>query len=289
MRLMLQQTALLWVIWLGFAGPVTATTVVSYNDDALIIPPLPFGSVSVRPDSLLDVGAAALALDGATVFSGLEDIDAAHRRADGQFIFSTVTTSFINGTPFLDGDLVLYDPVLDSASIFFGESNFTGAVNIDAFFLFESGPDAGKFLLSTSASATVGGLSFGHGDIVLYDPAAPAGTEASVFFPQSNFGGTVGQRNVDAVDILPNGNLLLSTSTGGGSLAGLTLREQDLVEWDGVSASQFLDGDGLFDGTTADLNAATQVLIPEPGTSLLLGLSLFGLVAIRRFSRRRLR
>jgi hypothetical protein len=267
---------LVGVIWLAFAGPVTAATVISYNDDATVTPPLPFGSVSVRPDSLLDVDAGTLALDGGSVFTGVEDIDAAHLRADGQFIFSTVTTSYINGTPFQDGDLILYDPVLDAASIFFGESNFDGGANVDAFFLFESGPEAGKFLFSTAASARVDGLSFGHGDIVLYDPAAPEGTEASIFFAQSNFSGATSQKNVDAVHILSSGALLLSMSLDGGTLGGLTLRDQDLVTWDGATASQFLDGDGLFNGTTADLNAVTQP-IPEPGTSLLLGLGLIGL------------
>jgi hypothetical protein len=272
---------LVGAIWLALAGPATAATIISYNNDATVTPPLPLGSVSVRPDSLVDVDSATLVLDGANVFTGAEDIDAAHLRADGQFIFSTVTTSYINGTSFQDGDLILYDPVLDAASIFFGESNFVGGANVDAFFLFESGPDEGKFLFSTAASATVGGLSFGHGDIVLYDPTALEGMEASIFFAQSHFGGATSQKNVDAVHMLLNGNLLFSMSLDGGTLGDLTLRQQDLVEWDDVTASQFLDGDGLFNGTTADLDAVTQP-IPEPGTSLLLGLGLLGLLVGRK-------
>ncbi len=57
---------LIGVIWLASAGPATAATVISYNDDATVIPPLSIGSVSVRPDSLVDVDSATLVLDGAT-------------------------------------------------------------------------------------------------------------------------------------------------------------------------------------------------------------------------------
>ncbi len=98
---------LVGVIWLALVGPAPGATVISYNDDATVIPPLSIGSVSVRPDSLVDVDSVSLVLDSANVFTGLEDHDAAHLRADGQFIFSSVTTCYINGTPFQDGDLVL--------------------------------------------------------------------------------------------------------------------------------------------------------------------------------------
>jgi hypothetical protein len=206
------------VLWLASTGPVAADILVSYNDDATVIPPILFGSSSVRSDSLVNLADGSLPLDGASAFTGLEDVDAAHQLADGQVIFSTTTLSYINGTAFQNGDLILYDPVLDAASVFFGESNFSGSANVDAFYLFESGPDLGKFLFSTSASATVGGLSFGLGDIVLYDPAAPAGSESSIFFAQNNFTGTAGQRNVDAVHITESGDLLFSMALDGGKL-----------------------------------------------------------------------
>ena len=63
------------MLWLAIAAPVSASNIVSYNDDATVTPPLPFGSLNVRADSLLNVGTGNLALDGANVFPAFEDID----------------------------------------------------------------------------------------------------------------------------------------------------------------------------------------------------------------------
>jgi hypothetical protein len=248
---------------------------ISFNDDALVPSALPFGSVTVSSGSLLNLDnssvlddteiAGSVLLEANQVFTGgPEDIDAAHFRADGQLIFSTVTSSVVNGEIYTSGDLILFDPATGAASKFFDESSFASTPqNIDAFFLFEDGVHAGKLLLSTASITNLGGLVFSPGDLVLYDPVQQTST---LFFSQSLITGTAAQRNIDAVHVLPNGNLLLSVLIDGGALGGLVLEAEDVSQYDPAAAvaADFLVGAGLFNGTTANLNAMTFAPAPPP-------------------------
>jgi hypothetical protein len=280
--------------------PSPSAATISFNDDAVVPNVLQFGPVSVSAASMLTLSISSvldeteivgsLLLEVDEVFSGgLEDIDAAHFRPDGQVILSTATSSIIGETIFTSGDLILHDPATGTTTQFFDEGNFAGAANVDAFYLFEEGPHAGKLLLSTGAVANLGGLVFNPGDLVLYDPVADS---ATLFFSEALITGTAAQRNVDAVHVLPDGHLLLSTLISNGTLGGLTLREQDIVEYDpdADTASVFLDGDDLFNGTTADLNAFTFAFPPPavpalpPAALVALALAL-GLAASRLRSR----
>lgn len=270
----------LLLIW---GTSANATTIVSYQrppDVATI------GGTTVRAADLVDVDSSGLVFDAFGTNPTFEDVNAAHLLSDGRILFSTVTSATIDGQSFTPGDLILYDataPDTMKASLFLdGSAVFANVENLDAIFLFEQGPNQGKVLLSTALSASIGALSFGGGDLILTDVA---GVSPQLFFDGTTLiSGTAGQKEVDAVHLLENGHLLLSINQNGGSLAGFALREQDLVEYDPAgagSASLFLDGDGLFDGTTVDLNAVTSV-IPEPGTLSLLAIGLLGLAFHRR-------
>jgi hypothetical protein len=98
--------------------------------------------------------------------------------------------------------------------------------------------DATEFVLSTNTGATLGGLPFNNGDLVLYDDVADT---AVLVFSESEF---AADENVDAVHFLANGNILLSTFDGA-TLGGLTFRDGDIVEYDPISdvATLFFDED----------------------------------------------
>jgi cysteine-rich repeat protein len=70
-------------------------------------------------------------------FAAPENIDAAHELPDGRFVLSVerATGAQLGGVTFRDGDLILYDPVADHASLFFSETAFGTDENIDALHL----------------------------------------------------------------------------------------------------------------------------------------------------------
>jgi|GEM_PF-6713671 len=65
------------------------------------------------------------------------DIDAVHVLPNGNYVMSTFFDEVISGQFFLNGDLFEYNPVTDTATLFFSESNFTDTNlhNIDAVYV----------------------------------------------------------------------------------------------------------------------------------------------------------
>jgi hypothetical protein len=104
-----------------------------------------------------------------------------------------------------------------------------------------------EFVLSTLTGATLGGVTFRDGDLVLYDDVA---NTASLVFSEDNF---TSDENVDAVHMIANGHILLSTAVGA-VLGGLTLRDGDVVEYDPVNdiATVFFNEDLFLSGGNID-------------------------------------
>ncbi len=150
-----------------------------------------------------------------------------------------------------------FDPHTGTASECMDVSVFgSTAINIDALFLIESGPDAGKLILSTTGNATLGGLAFRSGDLIKCDKVADT---AQLFFDQDAISGAASQKNVDALHVLRGGGLILSVNISNGTLGGVVLKSSDLVRHDpvGGATSVYLNGADLFDGVTANLDSAT--------------------------------
>ena len=151
------------------------------------------------------------------------------------------------GTPpltFPNGSVARYDDATGTATVFFDEALLSPSENVDAFELLPNG----HMLLSTTNPATLGGQAFGNGDVVDWDPV---NLVAFILFDDSLFTGG-GSTNTDAVAVLPNGNILLST-TGPQTLGGLSFLDGDVVEWDGTTASIFFS-ETLF-GTDVNVDA----------------------------------
>ncbi len=189
--------------------------------------------------------------------------------ASASLFLSTTGNAALPGLSFSGDDVALWDEAGANASLALDDGNFSGNENIDAFHRL----DSGSFLISTSGNATLGGLTFGDDDIVLYDPGSDT---ASLAFD----GGALfsnGNEDVDAVSVLSNGNLLLSTR-GNATLGGLTFRDGDLVEYDAVNdvATLFFSEDLFLAGEDVDAVHAFAdgtLLISTQGNASLAGLA----------------
>jgi len=163
----------------------------------------------------------------------------AAKPVNATIILSTDSSETLGGLSFRAGDLANYDPTTNTATLFFSEELFGGNEDIDALHIL----DNGNIILSTSSGALLGGLSFGDGDLVEYNPLTDV---ADLYFSEALFGS---DENIDAVHILDNGNIILSTADGA-MLGGLSFTSGDLIEYNPATdiAALFFDG-ALFDGS----------------------------------------
>ncbi|MHC4160322.1 MAG: PEP-CTERM sorting domain-containing protein, partial [Planctomycetota bacterium] len=126
------------------------------------------------------------------------------------------------------------------------------------------------------------GLTFGSGDLVEYNPIADT---AALFFDANLFDGS---ENIDAIHVLGNGNIILSTE-GGATLGGLSFADGDLVEYNPTTdIATLYFNEGLFTNN-ADVDAVHAPTLPEPATVALLGLGFLVLINNRKGVHRQVR
>ena len=162
-------------------------------------------------------------------------------------IVSTSETETLGNIKFEDGSLVEYDIATDTSQMILDESEiFTGNADIDAAFIL----DNGNIVLSTDSTATIGGLTFDDGDLVEYDPGTKT---AALFFDEDLFDDN---ENIDAVSVLSNGHIILST-TSSAKLGGTLLDAGDLVEYDPLTdvGTLFLNQDEHFSSFYPNIDA----------------------------------
>ena len=206
------------------------------------------------------------------LFTGDAEIDALHVLANGNIILSTADVATLGGLSFEDGDLIEYNPATDTAALFFDENLFIGDENIDAVHIL----DNGNIILSIHENnGRLGGMNFGYGDLIQYNPTTNA---ATMFLDGSLFSSNA---DIDAAYILANGNIILST-VDAATLGGLSFADGDLVEYNPTTnVATLYFNEGLFsDG--ADVDAVYVTTLPEPATIALLGLGCLILVCRKR-------
>lgn len=224
------------------ANDVLAQVVVFGTRDGGAIGGLQFGF-----DDLIryDLGSNTASLYRPEFTSSLQlttNIDALDIASSGEKIFSARGTEQLFGTVFLARDLIRSDANSGELTRAFRfERNINGLDWL---------PN-GNVLLSATLDAEIGGLEYHVGDVVEYNPATDT---ATVFFSHEIFltgeeGGNFDARPVvDAVQLLENGNLLISTTNSvqiGSSIDdAVTLFADSVYEYnlETGSVSTFFDG-----------------------------------------------
>lgn len=183
------------------------------------------------------------------VWCGCLLLAVASGNAQAGFFLSTTTRADLGGLDFLDGDIAEYDPLSDFGTLHFKESSFLFNVEVDAY----SELASGDMFFSTSEDGILGGLQFRDGDVVRYDPRTG---RASLFFSESTF---MLNEDIDALDVLDNGNILLSTKEIA-EIGGISIHPCDVAEYDPRTDKAFLriKGSDIF-GKDVNLDAIQQV------------------------------
>jgi len=153
---------------------------------------------------------------------------------DESIIISTAHHANLGGADIDYNDLLEYFPETETGAVFLdGTMIFHQNDNINAFDVL----DDGHVVLSSDGNFRIAPHNFGDDDLAEYDPVSG---NASIYFSGSHF--SSGHEDIDAVSVLPNGHIVLSTD-GNARLGSLSFDDGDLVEYDPVSGNASL----LFD------------------------------------------
>ena len=186
----------------------------------------------------------------------------------GPLYASFASNGTVGGVSFADEDIVRFDG--QGWSLFFDGSD-VGAGNVDlvAFSVL----DADSFLMAFSANATLSGLAVTPQDIVLFDATSlgpnTAGT-FSIYFdgPDVGLADTTAEK-IDAVSVLPDGRILISTR-GNPVVTGVSSpRDEDILAFSPTSLgdstagtwAMYFDGSdvGLAETSSEDIDASDIV------------------------------
>jgi hypothetical protein len=162
-------------------------------------------------------------------------------------------TGSMGGVAFSDEDILKYDG--SSWSLFFNGSDVgLASVDVFAFYLL----DANSLLLSFNASIALGGIVFAPTDIARFDAtslgAITAGT-FSMYFNGADVGLDTASDYIDAVEVLQDGKILISTQ-GNPVVPGLSgLADEDILAFTPTSLGNTTSGTWslYFDGSDVDL------------------------------------
>jgi len=178
------------------------------------------------------------------------------------FYASFESNGSVGGVTFADEDIVEFNGT--NWSLFFDGSDVgLSAVDVFAFYSL----DADTILLSFNTTVTVGGITFAPTDIARFDATSLGTTTAGIFsmyFNGVDVGLDASPDYIDAVDILPDGKLLISTR-GNPSVPGPTgLADEDILQFTGTFGDVtsgtwelYFDGSdvGLADNSMEDIDA----------------------------------
>jgi subtilisin family serine protease len=145
-----------------------------------------------------------------------------------QLYFSLATTATLSGITMQNEDIVAFDGT--GYSLFFDGSDVgLGGLTIDAVDIV----DNDEILLSFTASGTVGGVAMDDSDVLKFTATSLGDTSAgtfSMYFDASDVGlSNSTSEDVDAVDLLDNGWIVVSTDTTASVPGMSSVQPQDLI------------------------------------------------------------
>ena len=196
-----------------------------------------------------------------------KEFDAVHVSQEGDLFFSSQRGGIDIEGSFFNSNEVVSVPAStgEPSSLFNVRSDIAGFVPLSN----------GNYLISTKTTLNLGGDAFRIGTIVEFDPTTNTGSEflsADIFLTPEE-GGTTPEANIDAIDVLPNGNVLLSTSNtaqiGDSSLDAVRIFQGGVYEYDlsTGAVSTYMDRD-VFENSGTDLKA---ISVLSPVSVLILG------------------
>ncbi|MGH3064810.1 MAG: cadherin domain-containing protein [Gaiellaceae bacterium] len=179
--------------------------------------------------------------------------------AGSPLYFSLIDVATVGGVTAENEDVVFFDGTNFSLA-FDGSDVGIAAFRIDAF----SWIDADSLLLSFDAAGAVPGIAgtTDDSDVVRFDATSLGDVTAgafSLYFDGSDVGLTTAGEDVDAVELLPNGNLLLSTFNTF-SVTGVAGEDEDLLQFVPTSLGATTVGTFslYFDGSDVELTASGE-------------------------------
>lgn len=222
----------------------------------------PLVALRVSPDVAAELGGTTLADEGlgeddlagdmAPIGLGAlpaeADLAAYHLLGDGDqlLVFDAVVT--LPG-PLAVGpaDVVRFDGATYTLELAGASAGIPAGARIDAL----AAAPVGGFLISLDVDADLGGLAVDDADLVR------VGAGAAALWLAATDAGIPAELDVDGLQLLPNGHLLLTFETGG-TILGLDFADEDVLELDPLGPSWELafDGDAAHAGwVAADLDA----------------------------------
>lgn len=173
---------------------------------------------------------------------------------------SSTTSGNAGGISFRDEDIMAFDTATGTWSYHFDGSDVGHTIDVDAFVLL----DDGTILLSSNVSGfSVPGFGTADdSDILRFIPTSLGSNTSGTFeiyFDGSDVGLTSNGEDVDAIEILDDGRLLLSTA-GAFSVPGVSGRDEDLTLFTPTSLGTSTSGtwERYFDGSDVGLTTSTE-------------------------------
>ena len=227
--------------WASQIAPVEAELYVSTTGGAT------FGGLTVEDEDFAfydpNTSTASMTFEGDNIFVSDEDVDAFHVQSDGTYLISTTDSATIGSLTFEDEDVVEYDPNTGTATMFFdGSAVFSGDEDLGAVSVLSNG----NIVLSTKGSATIGALTFGDEDLVVYDPGTGVATllldGSAVITDDSG-----SDLDISGVHVDTSGYIYLAMANDS-TIGGQSFGNDDVVRYDpntGTAVVVF-DGESIF-------------------------------------------
>ena len=178
--------------------------------------------------------------------------------SNNTFYSSFASSGTVGSISFADEDVLQFDG--STWEMFFdGGDVGLGAVDVFAFYYL----DADSILLSFNSTVTLGGITFAPTDIARFDATSLGATTTgtfSMYFNGADVGLDSSSDYIDALEILPDGKLLISTR-GNPAVPGPTsIADEDILQFTPVSLGNNTSGTWAlyFDGSDVGLSTNSQ-------------------------------